>query len=107
MPRVTFVLPNGARKDVDATSGVSVMRAALDGGIEGIEAECGGCLTCATCHVYIDGPQATQIPPPSEEESIMLEGAALHVRPTSRLSCQIVLSDTLDGLVVELPESQY
>ncbi|RJG00658.1 2Fe-2S iron-sulfur cluster-binding protein [Noviherbaspirillum sedimenti] len=107
MPNITFILANGELKKVAVAAGVSLMKAAIDGGTGGLDAECGGCLTCATCHVYIDGPLVDKIPAPSEEENVMLEGAAVHVRPTSRLSCQVVLSDELDGLVVELPKSQY
>jgi 2Fe-2S ferredoxin len=83
------------------------MRAAVDGGIDGFAAVCGGCLTCATCHVIVDGAWAAKLPPPSADEQAMLEMTAAPRQPTSRLSCQIELTPALDGLVVQLPVTQY
>src|SRR5215471_19858050 len=100
MPRVTYVLRDGSRRDVEAAVGTSVMKAALDSGVAGIEAECGGCLTCATCHVYVDPTWVDKLAEPTEEERIMVD-CAIDVRPNSRLSCQIPLTDALDGLVVQ------
>ncbi|MCJ0763703.1 2Fe-2S iron-sulfur cluster-binding protein [Variovorax sp. CYS-02] len=75
--------------------------------IAGIEADCGGLLTCATCHVYVREPHAAQLPPPDGDERGMLEFTAAPCRPGSRLSCQIQLTDALDGLTVDLPPNQH
>ena len=105
MPHVTFVLRDGSRRTVESAVGTSIMKAATDHGVSGIDAECGGCLTCATCHAYIDEAWSDRIPAPSEDESVMIE-CALDVRETSRLSCQIPLTDALDGLIVHIPQNQ-
>ena len=108
MPKVTYIDHDGASTTVEIALGENVMRGALNNGVEGIIGECGGGLACATCHVYVDpawtertGSSATQA------ERDMLESAACEVRAESRLSCQIELSEALDGLVVHLPERQY
>lgn len=105
MPRITFILNDGSRRDIEAPVGTSVMKAALDSGIPGIEAECGGCLTCATCHSYIDDEWAPRLEPATDEEAIMID-CAIDVRPTSRLTCQVRLTDALDGMVIHIPKSQ-
>jgi 2Fe-2S ferredoxin len=105
MPRITFVLADGSHREVEASVGTSLMKAALDSGVPGIEAECGGCLTCATCHGYIDDEWAGRLEPATEEEAIMID-CAIDVRPTSRLTCQVRLTDGLDGIVVHVPQSQ-
>lgn len=90
--------------------GKSLMEAAVSAGIDGIAADCGGLLTCATCHVHVQEPfasDANRLPSPDGEELGMLEFTAAPRRPTSRLSCQIRLTAALDGLTVELPPSQY
>ena len=107
MPHVTFVEPDGTRRVVEIPVDENVMRGALAGGVEGIVGECGGGLACATCHCYVDAAWAERVGAPSETELQMLECTSSPVRPTSRLSCQIVMSDRLDGLVVVLPETQY
>lgn len=108
MPKVTFVAFDGQSTQVDAPVGENVMRAALYNGVEGIVGECGGGLSCATCHCYIDDRWAQEVgPPASQAEDELLESAATDVRPTSRLSCQVELTEALDGLVVHLPETQY
>lgn len=108
MPRVTFTAASGSSETIDAPLGENVMRAALGSGVEGIVGECGGGLACATCHCYVDEAWFGKVGgPASADERDMLESAAAEVRPTSRLSCQIVLDDALDGLVVHLPERQY
>jgi len=111
MPAVHFLIPSSAgepqRVTVQAKAGKSVMLAATGAGIDGIAADCGGLLTCATCHVYVQEPWAQLLAPPSGDELGMLEFAAAQRRPTSRLSCQIEMSDALDGLTVELPDTQY
>ena len=107
MPRITFIRPDGHPIDIDARAGRSLMRAALDAGVEHIAADCGGSLTCATCHVMVAGDWADRLPPPTPDELDMLDMTAAERQPTSRLSCQIVLSDALDGLVAQLPARQY
>lgn len=105
MPRVTYIQPDGTPKVVDAAPGTTLMEAAVDNDVRGIVAECGGACSCATCHVYVDPQWADQIPPPDAQEDGML-GCVLDRRPTSRLSCQIVLKPTLDGLTVEVAHEQ-
>jgi len=106
MTKITFVSHSGNAVDVDAEDGDSIMRAALDNGIDGIEAECGGSLMCATCHVYIDPADAARVGDPSAEEQEMLEGAESELRNTSRLSCQVTVSPALEGVTIHLPEAQ-
>lgn len=105
MPRITFHLHGSADKIIDASSGQSLMEAARSNDIPGIIAECGGTLSCATCHVYVDQDWVDRIPAPDANEVDLLE-AVPEPRPGSRLSCQIMLSDAMDGLSVEVPESQ-
>jgi len=107
MITVHLIDPDGTRHDVTADSGDSLMRAATKARIERIAADCGGCMTCATCHVIVDPAWAARLPPISEDEESMLEMTAVPREPTSRLSCQITLYPTLDGLVARLPERQY
>jgi len=105
MPNVTFVLPDGERKTIAGDPGFTVMGVALRHEIAGIEAECGGCLSCATCHVVVDDAWLGKLPPIGEIEDEMLEMVPDR-QPASRLSCQIKLSDALDGIIVHVPESQ-
>jgi 2Fe-2S ferredoxin len=107
MPQVTYVEQGGVQHAVDVPVGENVMRGALYNGIEGIVGECGGGLACATCHCYVDEKWLDRLDAPAEAELQMLESAACEVRPNSRLSCQIAMSEALDGLVVGLPERQY
>lgn len=108
MPQITYVEFGGDRSTQDVASGESVMRGALDNGIDGIVAECGGGLACATCHCYVDEAWADKAGTPvSQDERDMLEMAAADTKSTSRLSCQIEIDETLDGLIVHLPEIQY
>ena len=89
-----------------AKTGQSLMQAAVGANVKGIEADCGGLLTCATCHVYVREPFASQLPLASDDELAMLEFTASPRRENSRLSCQIALAENLDGLTVDLPPSQ-
>jgi 2Fe-2S ferredoxin len=108
MPKVTYISFEGGTQDVDITVGENVMRGALYNGIEGIVGECGGGLSCATCHCYVDDAWTGAVGGPSSQaEEELLESAAAEVKPNSRLSCQIEMTDALDGLVVRLPETQY
>ena len=108
MPKITYVEHDGREHQVEVPIGLSVMRGAVDNNIPGIDADCGGECACATCHVYVDQPWLDKIGLPADgsQEASMLSFAAL-ARPNSRLSCQIEVSDALDGLVVRLPEGQH
>ena len=106
MAKITFIEPDGKKHEVEAASGVTVMEAAKLNDVPGIEAECGGACACATCHVYVTAEWAEKTGKPRETEEDMLD-FAFDVRDTSRLSCQIRVSDELDGLVVEIPEKQF
>lgn len=107
MPKVTYIEHDGAEHVVDVPVGENVMRGALYNGIEGIVGECGGGLACATCHCYVDEAWLDMTGTPSEAEVDMFDSASSEVKPNSRLSCQIAMTDALDGLVVRLPETQY
>ena len=97
----------GAHRQLQAKPGQSLMQAAVAANAPGIEADCGGLMTCATCHVYVREPFASRLPPPSSDEAGMLGFTAAERRATSRLSCQITLDESLDGLAVDLPDSQH
>ncbi|MBL0933972.1 MAG: (2Fe-2S)-binding protein [Rhizobiaceae bacterium] len=105
MTQLTFVAFDGTRFDVEAENGSTVMENAIKAGVPGIEAECGGACACATCHVYVDEEWSPAVGEPQAMEEDMLD-FAYDVRPTSRLSCQIRVSDALDGLTVHVPERQ-
>jgi 2Fe-2S ferredoxin len=108
MPKVAYIAFDGTETSVDVPVGENVMRGALYNGIEGIVGECGGGLSCATCHCYVDDDWAAKVGgPASQAEEELLESASAEVKPSSRLSCQIIMTEALDGLVVRLPESQY
>jgi ferredoxin, 2Fe-2S len=108
MPKVTYIDDSGSARTIDAPDGENVMRVALNNGVDGIVGECGGGLACATCHCYVDEAWFEKTGgPASDDERDMLESAAAEVRPTSRLSCQIVMSPELDGLIVHTPKRQY
>jgi 2Fe-2S ferredoxin len=105
MPKITFIEANGTEHAVDAEVGSTVMEAAIKNAVPGIEAECGGACACATCHVYVDESWREKTGGPSPMEEDMLD-FGYDVRPNSRLSCQIKVSDALDGLRVGIPERQ-
>lgn len=92
---------------VQGKTGQSAMEAAVAANVDGIAADCGGMLTCATCHVYVREPHAALLPAPAADELAMLEFTGAPRRPNSRLSCQIVLTQALDGLALDLPDTQY
>ena len=106
MPRVTYVSYDGKQTTLDIDEGVSVMQAAMLDGVDGIVAECGGSCMCATCHVYVQEDQLSRCPPMQADEDAMLDGTASPRRPNSRLSCQLVVTPAMDGLVVTMPETQ-
>ena len=105
MTKLSFVAFDGTRFDVDAENGSTVMENAIRNAVPGIEAECGGACACATCHVYVDEAWTEVVGSPDIMEEDMLD-FAWEGRPNSRLSCQIKVSDKLDGLVVHIPERQ-
>jgi 2Fe-2S ferredoxin len=107
MIKIHLVAAGGAETTLEVRTGQSLMEAAVAANVDGIAADCGGLLTCATCHVYVREPFAAQLPPPQADELGMLEFTAAPRRPTSRLSCQIELQPALDGLTVDLPPAQY
>lgn len=106
MPGIIYVLPDGGRRSVEAAPGASVMETAIKHNVKGIDAECGGCLSCATCHVYVAADWADRLPPPEADEEDMLGFVAAERQPNSRLSCQLIVSAALDGLVVNIPAMQ-
>ena len=107
MARICYKYSDGTSREVDVPAGRSVMLGATTNGLPGIDADCGGTLSCATCHVYVDPAWLERLPPPESSEADLLFGVAAEQRPTSRLSCQIVVEDTLEGLIVEVPERQF
>lgn len=105
MVKITYIDVGGTARTVDAEVGATVMETAIRNAVPGIEAECGGACACSTCHVYVDEAWREKLGEPSPMEEDMLD-FAYEVRPTSRLSCQIRVTDALDGLVVTTPERQ-
>ena len=106
MPKITFIQQNGAEQTVEGLPGMTVMEAAIHNQVPGIEAECGGACACATCHVYIEPDWVEKVGARNPMEEDMLD-FAFDVRDNSRLSCQIKVSDALDGLRVKVPEKQF
>jgi len=101
MPKMVFVEQNGARREVDAPLGLSVLEIAHKHGVD-IEGACEGSLACSTCHVVVDGAWFGKLAKPTEDEEDMLD-LAFDLQETSRLGCQIIMTEALDGLVVRLP----
>lgn len=107
MPKVVFVLPNGERKEVNVLKNASAMSGAMQSGVSGILAECGGSCACATCHVYVDPSCEALLPPVGDLEDELLDAVAAERKPNSRLSCQIKVTPELDGvLVLHVPDRQ-
>jgi 2Fe-2S ferredoxin len=107
VPKAVFVLNDSSEREVEVARHESLMRAAVRNNVDGIAGECGGGLTCATCHVYVDPEWAGRLPPPDADERDMLQFTAAERRPTSRLCCQLRMSEALAGIRVEVPEFQY
>ena len=105
MVKITFIDNTGKSRTIDAEPGSTVMETAIKNGVPGIEAECGGACACSTCHVYVDEGWREKTGEPSPMEEDMLD-FAFDVKPNSRLSCQIKVTEALDGLVVTTPERQ-
>ena len=106
MPKITYIEHDGTSHEVDADVGTTVMNAALDNLVPGIDADCGGECSCATCHVMVDGEWMAKVGQPNETEESMLD-LNPERQENSRLSCQINVTEDLDGLVVNLPEFQF
>lgn len=108
MARVTYVQPDGSERTCTNFEGMAVMHLAIGNLVDGIDALCGGVRQCATCHVYVDDSWAARVGPPGEDEAEMLGALAdvIEVKPTSRLSCQIHITEDLDGLRVHIPKEQ-
>lgn len=104
MPKVTWILGDGREISANVAVGHNLMEAAVAKNVPGVIGECGGCLSCATCHVYVDAAWAAKTGKPDDMENEMLEVTAAERRDVSRLSCQIQASDQLDGLVLHVPE---
>ena len=106
MAKITYIEHNGTRHTVEVPNGLTVMEGARDNNIPGIEADCGGACACSTCHVYVDPAWVGKLPPVEDMEADMLDFAYEPDPARSRLTCQIKVTDDLDGLVVHMPEKQ-
>ena len=105
MPKITYIEHNGKINSIEVANGLSVMEGAVQNNIPGIDADCGGSMACATCHVYVKEEWFNKLPKKEDGEEDMLD-MAFEPKKNSRLSCQLMVSDQLDGLVVNLPEKQ-
>ena len=105
MPKIKYIEHSGKSHVIDVSNGLSVMEGAIQNNVPGIDADCGGSMACATCHVYVKEEWFNKLPQKEEGEEDMLD-LAFEPKKNSRLSCQILVSNELDGLVVDLPEKQ-
>ena len=105
MPKIKYIEHDGKQHDIDVAKGLSVMEGAVQNDIPGIDADCGGGMACATCHVYVKEDWFNKIPKKEDGEDDMLD-MAFEPKPNSRLSCQIIVSDDIDGLEVNIPSKQ-
>ena len=105
MPKITYIEHDGKTHTIEVASGLSVMEGAVQNNVPGIDADCGGSMACATCHVYVKDEWFNKLPKKEDGEEDMLD-MAFEPKKNSRLSCQLMVSDQLDGLVVNLPEKQ-
>ena len=106
MAKIKYIEHSGAEHEIDVANGLTVMEGAIKNKVPGIDADCGGACACATCHVYVDESWAAKLPQKEDGEEDMLD-FAFEVKESSRLSCQITVDDTLDGLIVSIPEKQF
>lgn len=106
MAKIIYIEHNGTQHEVEVKNGLSVMEGAVKNNIPGIDGDCGGACACATCHVYVDDSWRDKVAPAEDLEKSMLEFAE-NVEESSRLSCQITVSDAVNGLIVRMPESQH
>ena len=105
MPKITYILNDKESETIDVANGLTVMEGAVQNNIPGIDADCGGGMACVTCHVYVKDEWFDKLPNKEEGEEDMLD-MAFEPKQNSRLSCQIVVSDELDGLIVNIPSKQ-
>ena len=105
MAKIKYIEHNGKEHEIEVANGLTVMEGAVQNGIPGIDADCGGSMACATCHVYVKDDWFSKLPKKEEGEDDMLD-QAFEPKSNSRLSCQLTVSDDLDGLIVHLPEKQ-
>ena len=105
MPKITYKDKSGNSKTLEVEKGLTVMEGAIQNNVPGIDADCGGSMACATCHVYVKEEWFNKLPKKEDGEEDMLD-MAFEPKKNSRLSCQLMVSDQLDGLVVNLPEKQ-
>ena len=105
MPKITYIEYNGKSHQIDVANGLTVMEGAIQNNIPGIDADCGGSMACATCHVYVKEDWFNRLPKKENGEEDMID-MAYEPNKFSRLSCQITVSDELDGLAVQLPKKQ-
>jgi 2Fe-2S ferredoxin len=105
MSKITYIEHNGKSHTLEVPNGLTVMEGAIQNNISGIDADCGGSCACATCHVYVDEKWFNKLPNKENAEEDMLD-MAFELKPLSRLSCQLTVSDELDGLVVKMPSKQ-
>ncbi len=106
MAHIIYIAHDGARGELVVAAGENLMMAAADAGFPGIVGACGGNAMCATCHVYVDPAWLDKLPAMSADEDALLDGAAAERKSNSRLSCQIIAADTLDGMIVHTPDRQ-
>ena len=105
MPKITYIEHDGKTHTIEVASGLSVMEGAVQNNIPGIDADCGGSMACATCHVYVNEDWLDKLPAKEDGEEDMLD-MAFEPKKNSRLSCQLVVSDEIDGLIVNIPSKQ-
>ena len=105
MSKITYIEHSGKKHTIDVANGLSIMEGAVQNNIQGIDADCGGAMACATCHVYVKEEWFNKLPQKEQGEEDMLD-MAFEPKKNSRLSCQILVSKELDGIVVDLPEKQ-
>ena len=105
MPKITYIENSGNEKTVEVSNGLTVMEGAVQNDIPGIDADCGGGMACATCHVYVKEEWFDKLPKKEDGEEDMLD-MAFEPKKNSRLSCQLIVSDELDGLIVITPSKQ-
>ena len=105
MPKITYIEHGGKEHKIDVSNGLTVMEGAVQNDIPGIDADCGGSMACATCHVYVKEEWVYKLPKKESGEEDMID-MAYKPNKFSRLSCQLTVSDELDGLIVQLPEKQ-
>ena len=105
MPKIKYIEQNGNSKTIEVDNGLTVMEGAIQNNVPGIDADCGGSMACATCHVYVEDSWFNKLPKAEDAENDMID-MAYNPKKNSRLSCQIVVSDELDGIIVNIPSKQ-